>query len=165
MNEEKDRVQAAAIALTAGGLIAALYWLLKGGGGGSRSDAVTDIDIDADGNVTGGDVRLPVSTIRQHSVMWRVRNRGAQRCLAFENFQRGSKAVTPLDKTLGNRCPKKIPGFGHRHYTLHISREAVRDLFNDPTTNRHEYKYDVWLDRERRADPVIAIIKSSAYSG
>jgi hypothetical protein len=69
MNEEQDRGRTAAIALTAGGLIAALYWLLKGGGGGSRWDAATDVEIDRQGNVTGGDVYLEIANPnRSHHV-------------------------------------------------------------------------------------------------
>jgi hypothetical protein len=94
-------------------------------------------------------------------VMWIVTNRGPRRILAFENFERrhDDKKITPLEKEPDRRIRSIPPGATNRIVVSQIDRDAVADVLGDGQRDRHEYKYDIWVDRVRQADPEIAIIR------
>jgi hypothetical protein len=94
-------------------------------------------------------------------VLWIVTNRGPRRILAFENFERrhDSKKITPLESEPGNRIRPIAEGAVNAVVRARIDRDAVADVLADPRRDRHEYKYDIWVDRVRQKDPEIAIIR------
>lgn len=94
-------------------------------------------------------------------VLWLVTNRGPRRILAFENFKRrhDDRTVTPLDREPGNRVRPIGANAVNAIVPSKIDRAAVADVLTDPERDRHEYKYDIWVDRVRQADPEIAIIR------
>jgi hypothetical protein len=96
-----------------------------------------------------------------HPVLWLVTNRGPRRILSFENFERrhDDRKIMPLEKEPGQRIRPIRAGAVSVPVPSMIDRDAVADLLGDPRRERHEYKYDIWIDRVRQADPEIAIIR------
>jgi hypothetical protein len=99
---------------------------------------------------------------RRQPVLWFVTNKGPERVLSFENFERlhDRKKITPLEKEPGQRIrtiPSEAPAYP---VPSAIDREAVAELLADRDPNRpHKYKYDIWVDRVLQKDPEIAIIR------
>jgi hypothetical protein len=94
-------------------------------------------------------------------VLWVVTNRGPRRILAFENFTRrhDDQRITPLDQEPGHRIRPIGANAVNAIVPSRIDRGAVADVLADSQRDRHEYKYDIWVDRVRQADPEIAIIR------
>ena len=151
----------------------ALAFLLgkRGGGGGGTSRRCEEdgqtawLTIAADGSASCTDIRLrlrdPDDPTIPYFVRWCVTNRGREeRVIDLENFSREeSDAVSPLDHRDFNRRPWKVPGGAiDRQFLIKISPKAIAELI-ESTEDDHEYKYDVWVDRVRRLDPEIAIIR------
>lgn len=162
-------VIAGAGAVLVGVGIALVYLLGRGrkpgaGGGGGRTPTVK-LTIDDDGAVTVTPWRIEVPVDPDHPnrpyfVDWLVTNTGRLRILAFENFRRENEGpISALDPSPANRIPQAIPGNAFNHLVrARISRDAVVEFLASGERD-HEYEYDVWIDRARRLDPEIAIIR------
>lgn len=160
----------AGVAVILVGFGAALVYLLAPGakprrpprGGGPRTPTAT-IVIARDGTVTIDPRRLeveidPSDPHRRYRVRWIVENRTDKDTVAaFENFERDDDHVSPLDPTPSGRI-RPVPARQSVPIVAWIAEGAVRDLIQSSDTE-HAYEYDVWVDRRRRIDPEIAIIK------
>jgi hypothetical protein len=129
-----------------------------------------DLIVDANGCVKQDPERIEIEIDEANPntvffVRWSISGSGSNnRWVSFEDFKRkiqfqngsegDSEPVTPLELEHGNRCAHHVADT--RVMRRRIARQAIRDVARQST---HVYKWDVWLDRRKSADPEIAIIR------